>query len=276
MIAQSKPEFATTTRDICRLLYRHKAKVLFCSALPICAAIAIVFFWPRKYKSESKLLVRVGRETVTLDPTATTGGQIIPISMSRESDVSSVVEMLRSRVMIEKLVDEIGPDTILRPTTAATTAETESPNIQLNLTSWFNLDPVSDREKAINRVAQCLDSAVEKKSDVITVSGTAASPELAQKLVAKLVEIYLGEHARLHRTAGSQAFFAEQKELLRKHLSDALAKLRDAKNSIGIVGCGESTPHSPKGNDRGRKPALPIDGYISRGPAKSKGAVRRI
>ena len=199
MIAQSKPEFATTTRDICGLLFRHKSKVIFCFALSMCAAIAIIFFWPRKYKSESKLLVRLGRETVTLDPTATTG-QIMPVSVSRETEVSSVLEMLRSRVMIEKLVDEIGPDAILRPTTAATTSGAETPCSLSGLKSWINLDPVSDREKAINQVGKCLDSAIEKKSDVITVSGTADSPELAQQLVSKFVDIYLGEHARMHRT----------------------------------------------------------------------------
>ena len=114
MIAQSKPEFATTTRDICRLLFRHKSKVIFCFTVSMCAAIAIIFFWPRKYRSESKLLVRLGRETVMLDPTATTR-QIMPVSVSRETEVNSVLEMLRSRVIIEKLVDEIGPDAILRP-----------------------------------------------------------------------------------------------------------------------------------------------------------------
>src|SRR5262245_51395800 len=115
MIAQSKPEVATTTtRDIFGLLFRHKSKFVFCFTLTVCASIAVIFFWPRKYRSESKLLVRLGRETVTLDPTATTG-QIVPVSVSRETEVSSVLETLRSRVMIEKLVDDVGPDAILRP-----------------------------------------------------------------------------------------------------------------------------------------------------------------
>ncbi len=233
MIAQSKPELSTSTRDICRLLFRHKAKVIFCFTVSMCAAIAIILFWPRQYRSQSKLLVRVGRETVALDPTATTG-QIMPVSVSRETEVSSVLEMLRSRVMIEKLVDEIGPGTILGRATGAATAGTESVDNGKSK-PWVNLDPISDREKAISRVAQCLDSNIEKKSDVITVSGTTDSPELSRQIVSKFVHVYLGEHARLHRSAGSQAFFTEQTELLRKQLGDALSKLRDAKNSMGIV-----------------------------------------
>ena len=234
MIAQSKPESASTSRDICRLLFRHKTKVISCFALSMAVALAIIFFWPRKYKSEAKLFVQVGRESVSLDPTATTG-QVVPVSLSRETEVNSVLEMLRSRVMIEKLVDEIGPEAILRPETAASTSGKQSPSALSNLVSLIDPDPVSDREKAIIEVTRLLDFAIEKKSDVITVSGTAKSPELAQQIVAKFVDIYLGEHSRMHRTAGSQAFFTEQKALLQKSLSDALAKLRDAKNDLGIV-----------------------------------------
>jgi uncharacterized protein involved in exopolysaccharide biosynthesis len=234
MIAQAKPQLGSTTRDVVRLLFRHKGKVILCFALTTCAALAVIFFWPRKYKSESKLLVRLGRETVTLDPTATTG-QVLPVSLSRETEVSSVLEMLRSRVMIEKLVDEIGPDAILRPAVASA-GSTATPRLpRLDLTSWLNLDPISDREKAIGRVGKYLDAVVETKSDVITISSRANSPELAQLIVGKLVEVYVGEHARMHRTAGSEAFFTEQKELLRKNLNDALSKLRDAKNRMGIV-----------------------------------------
>ncbi len=213
--------------------------MVLCFALSVCAALAIIFFYPRKYKSESKLLVRLGRETVTLDPTATTG-QIIPVAVSHETEVNSVLEMLRSRIMIEKLVDHLGPEEALRPKTTATSSAAETSGAEpasaaFSLTSWINPDPVTEREKVISQVGQTLDFGVEKKSDVISVSSTADSPEVAQRIVASLIDIYLGEHARLHRSAGSQAFFTEQTELLRKSLGDALDKLRDAKNSLGIV-----------------------------------------
>src|SRR3954462_5618935 len=129
MIAQSRPEYATSARDVFQLLFRHKNKVVFCFAVTMSLAVAIICCWPRKYKSESKLLVRLGRETVMLDPTATTR-QIMPVSVSRETEVNSVLEMLRSRIMIEKLVDELGPDAILRPTSAAALSNAKSPDAQ--------------------------------------------------------------------------------------------------------------------------------------------------
>lgn len=234
MITQAEPEFATTARDMSLILFKHKKKVLSSFVLVAAMTVVAIVFWPRNYASEAKLFVQVGRESVSLDPTATTG-QVMPISVSRETEVNSVLEMLRSRVMIEKLVDEIGPDVILRPATTETSSVPQTSSMLSNLASMIELDPVSDREKAVSRVMKQLDVAVEKKSDVITVSGTAKSPELAQLIVAKFINIYLGAHVQMHRTAGSQTFFAEQTQLLQKHLSDALAKLCTAKNEMGVV-----------------------------------------
>jgi uncharacterized protein involved in exopolysaccharide biosynthesis len=211
---------------------RHKKKIAACILLMTVIAVTVIFSWPRKYRSEAKLFVHVGRETVTLDPTATTG-QIIPIALSRDTEVNSVLEMLRSRAIVEKLVDELGPDTVLKATGAAAASGEES--ALAKITAAVDPDPLDDRERAIIRATRSLSSAVERKSDVITIGGTARSPQLAQQIVAKLLEIYIGEHARMHATAGSQEFFTRQKALLQQNLTDALAKLRDAKNSLGIL-----------------------------------------
>jgi polysaccharide biosynthesis protein PslE len=234
MIAQSEPEFATSTHEISSILFRHKKKIFASFLVVMALAVAAIGFWPRNYASEAKLFVQVGRESVSLDPTATTG-QVIPISLSRETEINSVLEMLRSRVMIEKLVDEIGPDVILRSSISEASSGPHTSSMLTNMASMIELDPVSDREKAVTRVARQLDVAVEKKSDVITVSAKAKSPKLAQLIVAKLIDVYLGQHAQMHRTSGSQAFFTEQTSLLQNRLSDTLAKLCAAKNQLGIV-----------------------------------------
>ena len=70
--------------------------------------------WPRTYRSEAKLLVRLGRENATLDPTATFGKEpIVAVPSVRESEINSVVEIVTTRALIEKVVDAIGPGAIL-------------------------------------------------------------------------------------------------------------------------------------------------------------------
>ena len=78
-----------------------------------------VLFAPRQYRSEAKLFVRIGRENVGLDAT-TTLGQSSPVTslpMSREEEINTVVAILESRGLLEKVVDSIGAETVLDPIT---------------------------------------------------------------------------------------------------------------------------------------------------------------
>src|SRR4051812_47968052 len=76
-------------------------------------AIAVVtFLLPRTYYSEAKLFVKAGWETLSLDPTATTG-QTVSIYESRESEINSILEVLRSREVTGGVVDVLGVNAIL-------------------------------------------------------------------------------------------------------------------------------------------------------------------
>ena len=68
------------------VLFRHKKKLFGCFFGAILAAAAAAVFCPNNFESEAKLFVRVGRESVTLDPTATIG----------ESTFTTLIERLRS------------------------------------------------------------------------------------------------------------------------------------------------------------------------------------
>src|SRR4030067_2390325 len=87
------PRATIDLRDICRVLFRHKRKMLvfFCTTLFLVVVGLIVF--PRTYTSSARLLVRMGKESVTLDPTATLN-QTVNVEGSRESEINSELEIL--------------------------------------------------------------------------------------------------------------------------------------------------------------------------------------
>src|SRR5437868_14516512 len=87
--------------DIFRFLGRHKAKALLVFFLVNLATLTYFALAPRKYRSEAKVFVRVGRESVTLDPTATTG-HFVAVADSHESEVHAVEELLASRALAEQ------------------------------------------------------------------------------------------------------------------------------------------------------------------------------
>src|SRR5207249_3151700 len=104
----------TSLRDLAPVVSRHRRKMgLF--FLAVMAAVTVyVLYCPRIYRSQAKLFVRLGRENSTLDPTATVGqAPVVAVPQSRENELNTVIEIINSRVLLEKVVDSMGTQAIL-------------------------------------------------------------------------------------------------------------------------------------------------------------------
>jgi capsular exopolysaccharide synthesis family protein len=238
----------TSLRDLCYIFFRHKWKmILFFLAIVLCVAV-LTFCCDEIYRSEAKLMVRLGRESVALDPTATTG-QIIPITQSRENEVQAELEILKSREIAEQVVAAIGPEAFLKraakepPAKEATGQRIQAVKQRIGdtakklrdrLEKWHVLKPVADRDKAVLIVMENVKIETQKGSSTISVSYEASNPQLAQQVLAKLTELYLERHIEVHTTPGSYQFFTKQSEQLRAKLVESENQLRDLRNRTGI------------------------------------------
>src|SRR5258707_1297150 len=100
--------------DLRAILARHRRKMALTWTLLAGIDIVVTLLTPSVYRSEGRLFVRLGRENVTLDPTATIGqGPISAVPQQREGEINSVVEILKGRPLIEQLVDSLTPEVIL-------------------------------------------------------------------------------------------------------------------------------------------------------------------
>lgn len=203
-------------------------------------AALVILFAPREYQSEAKLFMQIGRESVKLDPTATTGDTIAVQSNDRDSEIVTVMESLKSRGTIEKVVDRLSADVVLgrgsvgeKKSNAIVDAMRSVMGAAVNLVR--SIDPISDRERAIITVERGLDVDAESDSTLITVTFEGETPELAQLVTQTLIDVYREEHLRLHRTSGSREFFTQQRDELKQQLDDAVRSLQDAKNRMGVV-----------------------------------------
>jgi uncharacterized protein involved in exopolysaccharide biosynthesis len=195
-------------REILRVRFRFQRRGLTVFGCTLLAAIVGISFCPRKYTSEAKLLVRLGRENLALDPTAATGA-LVSLNNTREAEINSVILALSSRSNIEQVLDKItDPKDIASP---------------------------GAREQAIRTLDKNISVSTPKSSTVVVLSALASTPERAQQVVQALLEVGLREHVRVNRTQGSYGFLAEQAGLLKSKLDTASASLRDAKNRYGIV-----------------------------------------
>ncbi len=195
-------------RDYVLLVRRFKWRATAFLLGAMLLAVLWVSFAPREYQSEAKLFVRLGRENVALDPTVSPS-ETIPLSSTREAEMNSIVEHLRSRYLLEKVLGVVQP-------------------------RYANASPEA-KEKALDRLEEQVHVTSPRSSMVLTVEGRGESPQQAQKTVATLVEVYLDEHMRINRATGSYEFFVEQANLLKGQLESARAARRDAKSKAGMA-----------------------------------------
>jgi len=245
--AQARPR-ETSLRDLFYIFFRHKWKlILFFLAAVVCVVV-LTFCRDEIYRSEAKLMVRLGRESVTLDPTATTG-QVIPISRTSESEVRAELEILKSREIAEKVVDSIGPEAFHKRPAKELPAEgkvrevvrivkhyASAAVVKLRdlLQRYHVVVPITDRDKALLIVMKNLKIETQEDGSTISVSYDATSPELAQQVLAKLTELYLEKHIEVHTTPGSYQFFTKQSEHLKACLTQTENQLQDLRSKTGI------------------------------------------
>lgn len=249
----AKTQSRLTPREVARVLFRQRRK----SALFFCATLALTWLliaaYPRSYSSESKLFLRVGRESVALDPTATTG-QTIMLQKTQLDEVNSALQILSSREVLRRTVDRLGVERILKGVHEGKTGESPTSDLQ---TSWIDQigqvkawvgdwlivamqklhmsDPVTAEERAIRRLESGVRAWAPKESTIISITYAAASPQLAHDVVEAVTEVFLEQHVRLNHSEGSLLFFSEQAEKLHKELVASQTELRDRKNGFQVA-----------------------------------------
>ena len=94
-------------------IVRHKLKVLLSFAIMLTLICTYTVNRGRNYESTSKLFVRKGKETATIDPIAEASGRIISVTDTQDREINSIVSILVNRDLLEQVVDDVEPETIL-------------------------------------------------------------------------------------------------------------------------------------------------------------------
>ena len=151
-------------RDGAGAMFRRKALVLLTFLTVVLGTAIVTFLLPNKYESRMKILVKNQRVDVAITPEATAGAPSAESEVS-ESQINSEIELLTSRDLLTRVVTECG------------LAKFE--------TGWFGkAAPEAVRvETAATHLSKELLIAPVKKANIISVSYSSNSPELAASVV---------------------------------------------------------------------------------------------
>ena len=217
----------------------HKRPMMCTFSLIMLLTIAVTFLAPKKFTSEAKLFVRLGRESVAMDPTATaTTDQVVMVHESREYEINSVLELLKSRAVLSGVVAGVGPLVVL-----GREVESDSTTHTAGLLAIDPFKSYSVDDEALRHLNENLDMEVVKKSNIISLAYEAESPELAQEVLQSVIGQAHNAHVRVNRTDGSHDFFVTQAAQLRDKVTGLESELRDKKNSWGIASLEDQRAH---------------------------------
>jgi len=218
-----------TIGQIFAAIGRHKFKCIFIWLLLTAAVVLMFLLWPRKYASEGRLYIQLGRNNTTLTPTS--GKSSVSIQDTRETEIRSVVEIIRSRAVLEATVREVGAKKILRNSLTDILPEINLPNLTSPVVdggmSLDEYNELKDLEEATLELERNMTVNSEKKTSVISVYVKANSAKLAQQIVGKIFEHTKRIHLKVHAVEGSAVFFDDQFDEQEGELVEAVKKLTD-------------------------------------------------
>jgi len=203
----------------------HKRLIIVCTLLGMLLGWAAILVWPRSYESEAKLIIRVGRESVSLDPTATTSATTLMMQKTQEAEIISALEMLNSQRIAETVVDELGAEAVFSGVLQEIDRESSRTDFEITVESLKGKlseflqnallyagikDEIGDRELAVAEIQSSVWNYSPRKSNVIVIEAQSRTPEMAQAIVQQFTESFSNAHLERAHTKGSHRFFQQQ------------------------------------------------------------------
>ncbi len=211
MDAEALPRRDTMSlREMVAIGFRHRRKVLMALLVPPVLAVIAILLLPPKYRAQSDLLVKTGREY--LAQSDGDAGLTAPTSTKQEG-INSEISLLTGRAVVEATIAAIGVD-VLYP------GLRDDP-------PWFD----SKLDAAVDKFSRDLAAEPVKLSNIIAVSFDAATPEKARMVLDRLVGIYIDKHTQVFSAGRSDSYA----DALARGTAE-LARLEQARTRIKLDG----------------------------------------
>ena len=206
--ARGGPAFSP--RDVLFVLFRHKKKAIATFLIVAALAALAAALIPERYVSRASLNVRLGRESVALDPTAAIGDKAVPL-LDRQTEINNEAQSLQSRTLAETVAAAVGPAVLLDGDRDPTLAEAA--------------DHLQERVQVV----------VVPDTSYIELAYADEDPNEAHAVVSAYLRAFPALRQAIYANPGSQDFFEEQRGRAQGELASADAALREMKDRTGVA-----------------------------------------
>jgi uncharacterized protein involved in exopolysaccharide biosynthesis len=200
-------------RDILHVLFKRKRLIgaLFLAvALP--GLIATLLKKP-SYQAVAKVMISTQRDDPTLQPSDLTKLETIQLN---EALVNSETQVIGSRDLVERVVRSLAVSEDGNGPLRAEKTSSALGNAVLSMAQNLTVNPI-------------------KASNVIEIDYKSSDPSNAARIVNRVVDEYLANHAVVRGSKGLSQFYDEQRRMLEKHLHDAEDALGAFAEREGVV-----------------------------------------
>jgi succinoglycan biosynthesis transport protein ExoP len=200
-------------------IFKWKRTILAFTLAGILIAAAVYFFYPARYESDARLLVRYVLERSGYDPVDAISGQGSRggTGLTTDGVMAAEVSILTSWDLSVQVAEALGPNRVLPDAKAPT---------------------VVGAAAAIN---SGLSTKTSKGSNIIGVSYINRKPEVATLVLNELVNRYFTKHLEVHRSAGAFDFVSQQADQIRARLNQTEDALKVLKAKAGVMSLADST-----------------------------------
>ena len=218
-------------RDFLYILFKRKVQILLFFFATVCTVTIGTFLMQPTYEATAQILVTIGRENLYV-PTVPNSGNNPVITLNREEQLNSEIEILKSPSLALEVVKALGPGTIY-------------PNLgEQSKGALANQKPesatqASSAQEAVLKLAEDLEVEAVKKSNVIQVSYKNKDPQVAASVLNSLVSLFLDRHLAVFKNAESYTFFEEQSRILKDQLTGSEGRLEDFKKKHDLSSLAE-------------------------------------
>ncbi len=206
-----------TMRDVLAVVFRQRR--LFAWSFAVTFAIVLLYgIMSPNYEAHMRVLVRRGR----LDPVMTAEVNTPPQfarSEVGEEELNSEVELLRDEQLLKNVALAAG---VVKPSLFT----------RLHLTAD---DAEGNAQRAARTLAQQVQVAAVKRTNLIQVAYRADSPAEAARVLQALMAQYLEKHAAVHRPSGESRFFDQQTAQYQERLAAAERSVASFTRERGVV-----------------------------------------